>query len=135
MTKDEFVNRSAGLPWADRSQTWAEMDCWGLVVMYYRHVLMVELPDVHAMEFGDGMCAALDSGLFKQVDEPVSDGVIFTSFDPRSGAPCHVGVAIDSHHVLHSNHGAGVRCDKLALLKRIYGRLDYYAFTGCTDRS
>lgn len=134
MMRDEFIERAVGLPWIDRAQSWQAMDCWGLVVMYYRHVLGVELPDVHGLEFGVGMGAALDTGLFEPAADPVSDGVIFIAHDPRTGAPCHVGVCIDGQYVLHSNHGAGVRCDRLCLLKRIYGRLDYYAYTGRIDR-
>lgn len=135
MTKNEFINKAVGLPWVDRAQSWGSMDCWGLVVMYYRHVIGVELPDVHALDFGDGMKSAIDTGLFLASQEPVGDGVIFTAVDPSTGAPCHVGVCVDNRMVLHSNHGYGVRCDKLDVLKRAYGRLEYYAYTGRTGRA
>lgn len=135
MTKNEFINKAIGLPWVDRAQSWEAMDCWGLVVSYYRHVIGVELPDVHSLDFGVGFGKALECGLFEKVDIPPDHGLIFTAFCQKTGAPCHVGLVIDSQNVLHSNHGAGVRCDGLTILKRIYGDLNFYAYTGRIDRS
>lgn len=134
MNRDDFVNRTVGLPWVDRAQSWDAMDCWGLVVSYYRHVIGVELPDVHSLDFGVGLGKALETGLFERVDIPPKHGLIFTAFCQKTGAPCHVGLVVDHQTVLHSNHGAGVRCDRIDLLKRIYGELNFYAYTGRTDR-
>jgi len=40
-----------GVPWSNRACTFDKVDCWGLCVLYYRHVLGTELhqtPDYEA---------------------------------------------------------------------------------------
>lgn len=47
----DFVRRVIGVPWANRACSFEKVDCWGLVVLYYRHVLGIELhqtPDYEA---------------------------------------------------------------------------------------
>jgi hypothetical protein len=43
MTQSDFIGLVNGKPWANRACSFDEMDCWGLVVLYYRHVLGLEL--------------------------------------------------------------------------------------------
>ncbi len=47
----EFIRRMIGVPWSNRACTFDKVDCWGLCVLYYRHVLGTELhqtPDYEA---------------------------------------------------------------------------------------
>ncbi|RLJ10259.1 hypothetical protein CKF66_27855, partial [Klebsiella pneumoniae] len=43
MTQSDFIGLVNGKPWANRACSFEQMDCWGLVVLYYRHVLGLEL--------------------------------------------------------------------------------------------
>ena len=52
MTQDEFIRLVTGKPWANRSCSFGSMDCWGRVVLYYRHVLGLELHHIPAYEAG-----------------------------------------------------------------------------------
>ncbi len=43
MHKSDFVAAMEGKPWRDRACSYEAADCWGLVVLYYRHVLGIEI--------------------------------------------------------------------------------------------
>ncbi|MBM7346227.1 hypothetical protein JOE09_005293, partial [Pantoea coffeiphila] len=38
LTGSDFARAMIGVPWANRACSWQACDCWGLVVLYYRHV-------------------------------------------------------------------------------------------------
>lgn len=51
MHKPDFIHAMEGKPWRDRACSFDAADCWGLVVLYYRHVLGIEIhqtPDYEA---------------------------------------------------------------------------------------
>ena len=50
MTVNEFIKKSIGARWIDRASTFDQMDCWGLVILYYRHVLGIELTPITGYE-------------------------------------------------------------------------------------
>lgn len=138
MTSDEFMRKAVGLPWIDRACSWAAMDCWGVVIMFFRHVHDAELPVVEGYESGDksisaGFIEQLQSGLWVRVDGPVGTGIAFTSY--INGVPAHVGVVIDGKYVLHSagneNHEGQVRCDRLESFTRLHRNIEFYQYLGC----
>lgn len=52
MTQSDFIGLVNGKPWANRACSFEQMDCWGLVVLYYRHVLGLELHHITGYESG-----------------------------------------------------------------------------------
>lgn len=34
----DFISKVIGVPWANRACSFEKVDCWGLCVLYYRHV-------------------------------------------------------------------------------------------------
>lgn len=52
MLKDDFISRVEGIPWSNRACTFDAADCWGLVVLYYRHVLGIEIHQTVDYESG-----------------------------------------------------------------------------------
>lgn len=52
MTQSDFIGLVNGKPWANRACSFEQMDCWGLVVLYYRHVLGLELHHIAGYESG-----------------------------------------------------------------------------------
>lgn len=52
MTQEEFIGLVNGKPWANRACSFEQMDCWALVVLYYRHVLGLELHHIAGYESG-----------------------------------------------------------------------------------
>ncbi len=41
------------MPWANRACSFEKVDCWGLCVLYYRHVLGIELHQTPDYEAGE----------------------------------------------------------------------------------
>lgn len=50
MNVNEFIKKVIGVKWVDRASTFKQMDCWGLVILYYRHVLKIELATIIGYE-------------------------------------------------------------------------------------
>lgn len=139
MDKKEFISRSVGLPWIDRACSWAAMDCWGVVVMYFRYVYGEELPCVEGYHTGEtsiieGFSSQIESGKWRQVDGPDGDCIAFMLF--KQGVASHVGVIVDGKYALHSagnaNYEGQVRCDKLDVFRRYHrGEMVFYKYEGC----
>ncbi|EBG0542801.1 hypothetical protein FRN05_17425 [Salmonella enterica subsp. enterica] len=139
MTKDEFIRRAVGLPWVDRACNWRAMDCWGVVVMYFRYVYGEELPCVEGYSTGertiiDGFQGQIQNGKWREVTTPSGDCIAFMLF--KNGIASHVGVVVDEQYVLHAAGDAQtegqVRCDRLDLFRRFHrGEMRFYRYEGC----
>ncbi len=103
MTKDEFIRRVIGVPWANRACSFEKVDCWGLVVLYYRHVLGIELHQTPDYEAGADFftCYQGDVVFWRQVDKPIEGG-IFVGY--RGAQPAHVGSVLN-RKAIHARGG------------------------------
>ena len=106
MTIGQFLERALLIPHASGGAAWSGADCWGIVELYYRHILGIELNEREGIIPGH---VGLQQG-FKQavrwveVDAPEEgDLVIMRAFGLTAG---HVGVFVEGH-VLHSTRRAG----------------------------
>lgn len=126
MTPDEFAGRVVGVPWLRWASSWEAMDCYGLVVMYYRHVLGVELGEVPKTDIASGF-AGLD-GWHECGPEPGVTG--FMAW--RNGAPEHCGVLMPRGMLLHAQgspgHSGSVRMTPLAVMQRLYQDIRFYRY-------
>jgi len=106
------------------------MDCYGLVVLYYREVLGIDLPDVPHEELAYGF--SMIGGAWERTESAV-DGVGFMSY--RGDTPTHCGLYVGDGWLLHSHGnnevGGSVRMTKLDAMKRIYGRIEFYRMKEC----
>lgn len=97
-----FIDRALNIPYLDGGDTWAAADCWGIVELYYRHVLGVELSDRGNISPG---CYGLQEGFdraehWKPIDKPENHClVIFRAKGLEAG---HVGVYFEGS-VVHSS--------------------------------
>lgn len=127
MTKDEFVCKTIGKPWSNRACSFSLVDCWGLVVLYYRHVIGKELHHTKDYESGSDFITCFNGEVvfWGLVTQP-SDGDIFVAY--IGAVPVHVGLVIDGkayHSRAESSH---VRFDKLRTIERIFTKVEYYAY-------
>lgn len=127
MTKDEFVCKTIGKPWSNRACSFSLVDCWGLVVLYYRHVIGKELHHTKDYESGSDFITCFNGEVvfWGRVTQP-SDGDIFVAY--IGAVPVHVGLVIDGkayHSRAESSH---VRFDKLRTIERIFTKVEYYAY-------
>lgn len=127
ISEEEFIRKMIGVPWANRSCTFDAVDCWGLCVLYYRHVLGIELHQTPDYEAGENFftCYESDVVFWQRSDVPVNGG-IFVAY--TGSAPAHVGLIVN-HRALHSRgEGGGVRIDSLLVLQRAFTRLEYFLY-------
>jgi cell wall-associated NlpC family hydrolase len=121
MTVDEFVGRAIGLPWVRWRSDWQAADCFGIVILYFRHVLGVELGEVPITDVARGF--AVDK---RWVECGACAGAtVWMGW--QDGAPKHVGVLISPTHVLHSDgdevggvNKGSARVTRLDALRKLY---------------
>lgn len=50
ITLSEFLDKAIEIPFKEKGRSWGGVDCWGMVVLAYKEVLGVKLPD-HMNEY------------------------------------------------------------------------------------
>ena len=135
MNIDDFIRKAVGVPWQSRKSDWSGMDCWGLVIMFYKHVLNIELPFIDGYQHVEAEMSSryvdpeLKTNRWIKQNKPSGDNTIFLAY--HKGEPCHVGVVIDDNFVLHTNgnskHGQ-VQYNKLEAVARQYQKLEFYKY-------
>lgn len=126
MQTDEFIHRAIGARWVRWQSSWESMDCYGLLVLYHREVLGIELEGVQwtdkAEAFGSQKCW--------QECAPEPGATCWMSW--RNGAPVHCGILLPGSMVLHSEgsdeHPGSVRVTRLATVMRAYGEIRHYRY-------
>lgn len=129
MTAQEFAARAVGTSWVRWRSDWAAMDCFGLITLYHREVLGLELGAVPQSDIAVGFNAAQgwqECGL-------EAGATCFMAW--RNGAPTHCGVLLPGAMVLHSegslDHPGSVRVTRLATMQRAYGEIKFYRYSRC----
>lgn len=132
MELDEFTTRIMECPWVEGQASFSGADCWGVVVLYYRHVHGIELEnDHHEARIGRieaGIAEQLATGDWVEALSPDEDGVVFMTY--VSDSPRHCGV-ISNGRVLHSSGGRGrklayCRRDRIEVLQRMYRDMRFF---------
>lgn len=125
MTANEFTERMLGVPWKRWASDWHECDCWGLVTLYHKHVLGIDV-DFPRVMLTEGFEMLLPE--FKKLDAPESNSTVFLCFYGK--IPTHCGIVIGDT-ILHSNGSESrpgmVRIDRIRAAEKVYGKLEFYA--------
>lgn len=127
MTPQEFAARAVGIPWERWRSDWQAMDCFGLIVLYHREVLSIDLGAVPQTDIATGFDMA--HGWVECTQEAGS--ACFMAW--RNGAPTHCGIVLPGDVVLHSEgaqdrHGS-VRVTRIDAMRRAYGEIKFYKYT------
>lgn len=127
MSKEEFLSRVLGIPWKNRACTFEAADCWGLVTLYYRHVLGIEIHQTPDYEAGCDFLTCYDADVvFWQREDSFIDGGIFVAWVGSN--PVHVGLIIDGR-ALHSRGDNGhVRPDAIRTIQKLFTRVEFYSY-------
>jgi cell wall-associated NlpC family hydrolase len=132
MRKDEFLQRVEGMSWHNRACSFEGADCWGLIVLYYRHVLGIELHDVPGYE----ACSEFTTCFFSEIvywrkGHSFSEGDMFVAY--YGTRPVHVGLVIDGR-ALHSRGENGhVRSDHIRTIQKLFTRVEFYSYASDRD--
>lgn len=135
MTQKEFVDLVIGKPWVSRDISLDGMDCYGLVVLYYRHVLGIDIqiPDGY-FEFEEPLYLAGASKCnWEETNGPSNDGIMFVLYNGES--PRHVGITLNRTHVLHSRFDERDQCgsvqiNSLSAIRKLYGKVTFHRYIG-----
>lgn len=128
MTPQEFAARAVGVPWVRWRSDWQAMDCFGLVVLYFREVLGVDLGAVPQTDIASGF--ALARGWLECGPDPGATAFM-SWFD---GAPTHCGVMLPEGVLLHAQAGhpdessGSVRMTRLVVMQRSCADLRFYRY-------
>ena len=126
MTPDEFIERAVGIPWVRWRSDWQAADCFGLVLLYNREVMGVNLGAVPKTDTASGFAALTGWGEC----DPKTGATCFMGW--RNGAPTHCGILLPGALVLHSEGSderqGSVRITRIAAIQRAYGDLRFYTY-------
>lgn len=129
MTPQEFALRAVGIPWRKWRADWQSCDCFGLIVLWYRHVLGLELGEVPQTDIAAGF--ALAAGW--QRCDPAPGVTCWMAW--RGDAPTHCGVLFSASEVLHAEgsdeHPGSVRLSRLRAVAQVYGEIRFYRYAPC----
>lgn len=136
MSDDEFAALMLGKPYKDRCCSVDAVDCWGLVVTYYRMVHGVNIH--HSDEYSSGgdfsTCFNEEVIYWQKHDSPVVGG-IFVAY--AGNIPRHVGVVLERDKILHARDKSAVRFDRVKTLQRLSTRVEWltYASNSYSDNA
>lgn len=136
MNQLEFIQAVNGKPWVNRAVSMDGMDCYGLVILYYRHVLGIELPvpDGYIENESTPNCwiNETESGRWEAIDRPESHGIVFTAYN--GDTPLHVGIMIDRQKAIHcrGNDSAPgkVEIHSIKAIQSVYGKVTFHKYVG-----
>lgn len=122
MTEEAFISHWVGRPYRVRGNDESGIDCWALVVRYYRDVLGVELDNTYDDDIAGGFEREIQSGAWDPCDKKDA-GVVFMAFD-HSGEPRHVGIVVGGGEFILHSRKTRVQCDRMGVMRT--HRLEFY---------
>lgn len=105
-----------GIPFADHGRGASGCDCWGLVRLFYRQELGIELSDLGPSyrdttdAAGMRLVHADQLACWRRVHAPQPGDVALLNV---LGAPVHVGVMLDRRRMLHVQRGIDAAIERI----------------------
>lgn len=134
MTQNEFIKIMLHKPWVNRASSFESCDCFGLVMLYYKHVMGIDLPVVDGYNEVTpvGKCWSVGIKQWEEVEKPVAQGLMFTCYEGDTAN--HVGIVISPTKVLHCRGTVGdpgkVEIHSIRAMRAIYGKLSIHQLKG-----
>lgn len=130
MTPAEFARRAVGVRWAKDRADWQAMNCVGLLVLWHRHVLGIEVEFPPISELTTGHAAVAET--WPQCDPLPVETVWIAWRGPRAE---HCGVLLSATEVLHAEGGdtrpGAVRVSPLRAMRGLFSDdVRFYRFGG-----
>ena len=122
MKEADFISHWVGRPYRVRGNDESGIDCWALVVRYYRDVLGIELDDHHDDDIAGGFEREIQSEAWEPCDKKDA-GVVFMAFD-QLGEPRHVGIVVGGGELILHARKTRVQCDRMGVMRT--HRLEFY---------
>jgi cell wall-associated NlpC family hydrolase len=125
MNANDWVNDRIGTPWVSGGRDYSAFDCYGLVILFYRDVLGIQLPDWEVTgksktwilkQFVDA-----HSTVWKKSETP-ANGDIVGVFSP-DGVPFHVGLLWNGK-MFHSQKGVNCVLHDMRRFTTVYPNIE-----------
>lgn len=128
MTPETFITVMLGKPWKRYACGMDACDCYGLLIMYYRLVLSIELGEVPPVDIAQGFAERQNQ--WSQVNIP-SHGIMVMMYDD-SKREQHCGIILPDLRVIHcqgsESQPGNVRISRIQSLQKIYNEVRFYAY-------
>ncbi|WPB58649.1 NlpC/P60 family protein [Xylophilus sp. GOD-11R] len=129
LSPSEFAAKMVGIPWRKWRSDFRACDCFGLIVLWFRHVVGIELGPVPHTDIANGFSQA--AGWLES--PPEAGATCWMAW--RDGAPTHCGILLTADSVLHAEggeeHPGSVRVSRLRAVELVYGQIRFYRYTAC----
>ena len=127
VTSDDFAALMLGKPYTDRCCHVDTVDCWGLIVLYYRlrHGINVHHDDSYDNGGSFATCFDGEINFWRDTDSP-SIGDVVVAY--RGNTPIHVALWWGRDKILHAREKTAVRFDRLLTLERLSTKLRFLTY-------
>lgn len=127
VTSDDFEKLMLGKPYVDRCCHVDAVDCWGLIVLYYRLCRAINVHHDDNYDNGGHFSTCFENEIifWEEIDCP-EHGDMVTAF--RGRMPVHVGLVWGRDRILHAREKTAVRFDRLSTLDRLSTKLRFYKY-------
>lgn len=127
VTYDDFAKLMLGKPYTDRCCHVDTVDCWGLIVLYYRlrHGINVHHDDSYDNGGSFSTCFDGEVQFWRDTDSP-SIGDVVVAY--RGSTPIHVALWWGRDKILHAREKTAVRFDRLLTLERLSTKLRFLTY-------
>jgi cell wall-associated NlpC family hydrolase len=116
-----------GIPFKYGGRTYKELDCYGLVMLLYKELHGMDIPDVISPEFLADIADLVSVEKLKWTPSPLEAGTVII-FNIK-GYGSHVGYMIDDDKMIHTwEKTGGVTIERLSLgwKHRVLGSYKYH---------
>lgn len=127
VTSDDFAKLMLGKPYTDRCCHIDTVDCWGLIVLYYRlcHSINVHHDDSYDNGGSFSTCFDGEINFWRDTDSP-SIGDVVVAY--RGNTPIHVALWWGRDKILHAREKTAVIFDRLLTLERLSTKLRFLTY-------
>ena len=127
VTYDEFAKLMLGKPYTDRCCHVDAVDCWGLIVLYYRLCHGINVHHDDSYDNGGSFATCFDGEInFWRDTDSLSIGDVVVAY--RGRTPIHVALWWGRDKILHAREKTAVRFDRLLTLERLSTKLRFLTY-------
>lgn len=127
VTSDDFVSLMLGKPYTDRCCHVDTVDCWGLIVLYYRLCHDINIHHDENYDNGGSFSTCFDGEVkfWHDTGNPKQGDVVVAY---RGNIPIHVALWWGRDKILHAREKTAVRFDRLLTLERLSTKLRFLTY-------
>lgn len=124
---NKFESMMLGVPYKERSFCESAVDCWGLVILFYKICLKVNVNNYFSYEDGQDFSSCYEDEVqqWKETTSPAKGDVIVAYVGSR---PVHVGLWWGHDKILHARERTFVRIDRIRTIERLSTKLRFFKY-------